>query len=63
MKAHPQEYDNYLEEIKAEAKYLKAIKNNVKNKPRDQRGTVYQQLLDLSQLEEGEDFKKEMVSF
>jgi hypothetical protein len=45
MKKNPEDFNNYLDEIKAEAKYLKTIKNNVSQKPRDQRRQLYEQLI------------------
>ncbi len=52
MKAHPQEFNPSLQEIKAEAKYLKSIKNNINHKPRDQRKMMYEHLVDVSNFED-----------
>ena len=45
MKKNPEDFHNYLEEIRAEARYLKSIKNNYSNTPKDQRRALYEQLV------------------
>jgi len=45
MKANPQQYESYLKEIRAEAKYLRAIKENVSNRPHDKRREAYEELV------------------
>eukprot|EP01124_Arcella_intermedia_P006747 TRINITY_DN1405_c0_g1_i7.p1 TRINITY_DN1405_c0_g1~~TRINITY_DN1405_c0_g1_i7.p1 ORF type:complete len:105 (+),score=18.19 TRINITY_DN1405_c0_g1_i7:352-666(+) len=45
MNDHPQDFDNYLKEIKAEQKYLKMIKNNVLNTEIKDRKALWENLI------------------
>jgi len=55
MKKFPDDFEDYLSEVKAEAEYLQSIKNSVRRMPYNERQKIYDQIRDLTIEDEFED--------